>query len=134
MSTRALLIGEEQRAAIAALRARAQENIYDPATVQEIASRDINAFRASMLLQSIELPRGFVVTYTHERQPIGVVHHISVSVEDPTKTPHPAAMEMILAEFGMHKLEHSLKVWLEDIGAGHKAVNVVQWLWPPVPS
>ena len=134
---RALIIGAEEKAAIAELKARAAENVLDVAAVEEQAKRDIAAFRAGMLRQSIPLPLGFVVTYTHERQPdpmLGVIQHISVSVDTPNKYPSVEAVEMILDAFGMAPLKQSLKIWPEEIEPDHGAVNVAQFLAGAAPS
>jgi hypothetical protein len=128
---RALVIGATQRAQIATLRALAADNVMDPEAMKTAAAKDIAAYRQMMTELSIELPDGFLVTYSHERQPdptLGVVRHISISVERPNRTPHPAAVNMILAEFGMQPFDQSLGVWIEDVTATEKAINVVQRL------
>jgi hypothetical protein len=128
---RALIIGAEQRSAIAALLALAEANVTDVADAQAAAERDIDAYRAWMRQYSIEVPMGYVVTYTHERQSFGVVRHISVSVDDRTMMPHPEAIEMILREFGMVPLKESIKLWVEEFDIGHRAINIVQHLGAP---
>jgi hypothetical protein len=131
MSIRALIIGVEEQAAIAELKARAAENILDAAAIAEAASRDIAAFRAGMRRQSIPLPVGYVVTYTHERQPdprLGVIQHISISVDTPDKYPSIEAVEMILAAFGMPPIKQAIRIWPEDVEPGLGAVNVAHWL------
>jgi hypothetical protein len=128
---RALIIGAEQRSAIAALVALAEANVTDVADAKAAAERDIDAYRAWMRQCSIELPRGYMVTYTHERQSFGVVRHISVSVDDRAVMPHPEAIEMILDEFGMTPLKQSLRIWIEEFDFEHRAVNIVQHLGAP---
>ena len=125
---RPLIIGAQQKAEIAALRALAADNIMDALAMDAAAAKDINAYRAMMADMSIELPHGFLVTYTLQRQPIGAVQHISISVEAPNRMPHPAAVNMILDAFGMQSFDQSLKVWIEDVTPTEKAINVVQWL------
>jgi hypothetical protein len=128
---RPLVIGAVQREQIAALRALAADNVMDPEAMKTAAAKDVAAYRQMMTELSIELPSGYLVTYSHERQPdpaIGLVQHISVSVDAPNRGPHPAAMNMILAAFGMQTIEQSLKVWIEDVSRTEKAINVVQRL------
>ena len=96
-----------------------------------IAQTDIDAYRDMMETLSIDLPVGFHVTYTHERQPNAptptkLCHHISISVERPKKMPLPEAVEMILLEFGMKPMREATGVWLEDIDRVTAAVNIVQ--------
>jgi hypothetical protein len=134
MSARVLLIGPDERAAIALLKAHAATRIFDVKAVTEAAG-DMPAFRVMMRRFSLPLPHGYVVTYTHERQPdprLGVIQHISVSVDAPGKYPSTEAVEMILAAFGMAPIKDSLKVWPEDVEPGVGAVNIVQRL--PAPS
>ena len=128
---RALVIGAVQKQQIATLRALAAENVMDPEAMKTAAAKDIAAYRQMMTELSIELPSGFLVTYSHERQPdpsLGVVQHISISVDAPNRTPHPAAVNMILGLFGMQSFDQSLKVWIEDVSKTEKAINVVQRL------
>jgi hypothetical protein len=125
---RPLVIGAVQKEQIAKLRALAAANAMDPVAMDAAAKKDINAYRDMMADLSIELPVGFLVTYTHQLQQIGSIQHISISVEAPNRTPHPAAVNMILEAFGMKSFDQSLKVWIEDVTPTEKAINVVQWL------
>lgn len=127
----ALVIGEAQRRQIAELRAFAAANPMDAMASDMIAQTDIDAYRDMMETLSIDLPVGFHVTYTHERQPNAptptkLCHHISISVEQPKKMPLPEAVEMILLEFGMKPMREATGVWLEDIDRVTAAVNIVQ--------
>jgi hypothetical protein len=75
---------------------------------------------------TIYIPDGFAVTYTHEQQRQCVCRHLSVSVKAARKGPHPAAMELLMEEFGFtHKLAE-LPSWLEPLGHDEFAVNVVE--------
>lgn len=71
----------------------------------------------------IHLHDGFRVVYSIEEQPVGNCHHISISVDEIDKYPHPAAVEEILKEFGMKKIEDSISLWNED---NYQAINLVQ--------
>ena len=123
---RALVIGQTERARIAELRTLAAANPIDPLTAQAAAEKDMAAFRDFMGNMAVELPVGYHVAYSHERQPIGVCHHISISVDRAGKVPHPAAVEMILGEFGMAPMGQSVCLWIEDVGPTIKAINIVQ--------
>jgi len=126
---RPLIIGSAQKAQIAELREKAEGNIMDTEAMKTAAAADIDRFRQSMVDQSIELPSGYLVTYSLERQPdpqLGVVQHVSISVDAPNRAPHPAAVNMILAAFGMATIDQSLSVWIEDVSRTEKAINVVQ--------
>jgi hypothetical protein len=127
---RPLVIGAAQKEQIAKLRALAAANVMDPGDMQKAAEKDISAFRKMMVEFSIGLPVGFLVTYCHERQPdpLGVVAHISVTVDRFNRTPHPAAVDMILDAFGMQPINQSVKVWIEEVAPGENAINIVQRL------
>lgn len=124
----ALVIGETQRKQIADLVAVATANPLDARRVKAAADRDLVAYRDMMATLTLELPIGFLVTYTHEQQPqAGLCHHISISVRRPKKMPSPEAVQVILMEFGMRPLEDRQGgFWIEDIDPVTSAVNVVQ--------
>jgi hypothetical protein len=126
----ALIIGEAEREQIAELKAVAAATPRDVHGVQAAADQNMPAFRDEAHTMTVSLPVGFAVTYTQEVQPNapppGLCHHISVSVSTPYRVPNPAAVEMILEEFGMRPIAESHGVWIEDISPGEKAVNVIQ--------
>lgn len=99
----ALIIGDAQRQQIAKLRALAADNVMDPAAMVNVAQKDMAAYRQMMRTLSLEIPHGYIVTYSHERQPFGLARHISISVGRPHKMPHPAAVDMILDAFALHR-------------------------------
>lgn len=131
---RPLVIGPEEKARIEALKERAAARVRDAKADLEAAPEAVR--QSNFEVATIALPVGFQVTYTHERQPVGLCQHLSVSVDKRGKTPHPAAVDMILEAFGMKPLNlgafgrqvrprHSA-VWLEEFEPGMTAVNVVQ--------
>jgi len=123
----ALIIGETQRQQIAELKAVAAANPQDPLSAQNAATRNIRAYRDMMATLSMELPIGYVITYSHDRQPkAGLCHHISISVRRARKMPGTEAVAMILEAFGMRPLEKSDGLWIEDIDPVTKALNIVQ--------
>lgn len=123
-------MGAVQQVQIDALRKLAAENVMDPEAMKTAIAKDIKAYRQMMAELSIELPNGFLVTYSHERHPdpYGAVRHISISVDAPNRAPHPAAVDMILEAFGMQPIDQSLSIWVEDVSKTEKAINVVQRL------
>lgn len=125
----ALLIGDEERAMIGALRARAAGNPIDPVKAMASAKADPEAFRRRMASMTIELPIGYFVTYSIERQPGGLCAHLSVSVARARMMPSTAAVDVIAEAFGMEALgEGRSKVWIERIDEVTKAVNIIQVL------
>jgi hypothetical protein len=78
------------------------------------------------------IPLGYMVVYSVEEQPMGLTHHISISVapdSDPKNTepmPNVYALDVILNAFGLPGHDKAMITWLEDFGAGTtKAVNLV---------
>jgi hypothetical protein len=126
----ALIIGEVELAQIAEQRAVAAANPLDVYGVARAASQDMPAFRDMMLTNTVYLPVGFAVVYTHEIQPNapppGLCHHISISVDRPGELPSLEAVGMILEAFGMGPFKALQGVWVEDISPGERAVNAVQ--------
>lgn len=123
----ALLIGQAERDKIEALKALAADPL-DATEMIQLAKSDPLAFTKMMMGFTIELPSGFMVTYSLEKQPIGLVRHISVSVRRPGMMPHPAAVSMILEAFDMRPIEKSDRIWIEEVDADTKAVNLLQFV------
>ena len=123
----ALIIGEAQRQQIAELKAVAAANPQDPVSAGAAAARNMRAYRDMMATLSVELPVGYVIAYSHEKQPTaGLCHHISISVRRAKKMPGTEAVAMILEAFGMRPMEKSDGLWIEDINPVTKALNIVQ--------
>jgi len=123
----ALIIGEAQRQQIAELKAVAAANPQDPVSAAAAAARNMRAYRDMMATLSVELPVGYDISYSHEKQPTaGLCHHISISVRRAKKMPGTEAVAMILEAFGMRPMEKSDGLWIEDINPVTKALNIVQ--------
>lgn len=74
----------------------------------------------------LEIPFGFRVVYSEERQTAGLCAHISISVDAPGKLPEPIAVQAIMALFGVRTLlPECLYVWTEALDGGDWAVNVL---------
>jgi hypothetical protein len=62
------------------------------------------------------------------------MRHMSVSVDDPSRVPNPAVVQMLMQEFGfINDMTHCL-VHGEDIDNGGKAWNIIEPLdgnWEP---
>lgn len=71
-----------------------------------------------------EIPVGFRVVYNHEEQNIGVVKHISISVDKPGALPNVEAVKEILRLFNIETSLEDCDVRLED-GGQLKSINVI---------
>lgn len=73
------------------------------------------------------LEDGFRIVFSYEQQPdpIGWARHISISVAATDRLPHPAAVTMIIKEFGFSGNLDNCQTWVEDLG-DVKAINVLE--------
>lgn len=127
---RALVIGPTQKAAIAALIAKAAEHVTPLDAVKRAAqfrSQTGVGENAMNEALTIEIPNGYTVTYTHEEQPGGVCRHMSVSVSDaPRRGPNPHAVAMLMEEFGFKNPFGGAHMWLDEGELRAVIVNVLE--------
>ena len=126
---RPLVIGPEQLAGLNELRERASAAPVDArALIARIDTPEGKAaHRAQMTAQSIGLPIGFLVTFSIEHgHPIGPCRHMSMSVEDKDRVPHPAAVWAVAELLGFAGGLHACKTWPELLQGHGLAINVVQ--------
>jgi len=119
---RLLIINDESRALIKKVIEYAESHIYSLDDLLDIKNKQLSVAGDEPEF-SCEIPDGFRVVYTIENQPMGKVRHISISIktDEPNKLPNPAAVEMIIAEFGFKNKLQDCHVSLEkDI-----AINVI---------
>ena len=124
-----LLIGPAERAALAKLRSfAAQHPIEMQGLLARLADPAVKAMHLRRMgRQTIKLPTAFAVTFSIETgHPCGVARHMSMSTDRAGRAPSPEAVWMVAEELGFVDELQSCAVWLEDIGDGEKAVNVVQ--------
>lgn len=69
----------------------------------------------------VEMHVGFRAVYSQDELPIGLCHHLSVSIGVPDRAPSPEAVQMIMDEFGFGRKLTDCVVWLEE----RDIVNVV---------
>lgn len=102
----ALVLGVAERDRINALRERAAAAPFSMAEMERRSRGFDPANPKTRTTDSlppeftIEIPRGFTVTYTIEEQPIGLCRHISVSVDTPGRLPNSHALAWLLEAFG----------------------------------
>jgi hypothetical protein len=127
-----LVIGEEQHHVLAELRELAAENpIQMQGLLEKLRDPDYKAtHRAHMSRQTVELPFGFLVTYSIEfGHPAGPCRHMSMSSPVKGRAPAPEAVDMVAELLGFVGGYRACAVWLEDLERGdgqQKAVNLVQ--------
>lgn len=69
----------------------------------------------------------FRVAFSFEEQPSGIVRHLSVSVKDGRKLPHPIAVERLCQAFGFKNFPpEDGGIWREEFDPGRWAINVAE--------
>lgn len=126
MHRRVLLIGDIERAAIKNLIFYAENNKISYDQMKKIMAREI-APPGDNENHVITIPLNFRVVFSIEQHPGGWFNHLSISIPNKNKTPHPNAVEMIMAEFKMGNLNArpGNSVYIEDIGQGYKVINIL---------
>lgn len=108
-----LKIGEEERATIAKVVAYAEKNRFSKPLMMErlrgkgVIPGDMEAFKCY-------IPNGYRCVFTIEEHPMGWAKHLSVSIADKKKKPHPAAVQMIMKEFGITQALEDCYIYFEE--------------------
>lgn len=75
---------------------------------------------------TVKLPFGYRVVYSLEKQNIGDVRHLSMSVNQDKKLPNPRSVNEVMKMLGFTKpLEGSI-VKMENISPTRQAINVLE--------
>lgn len=72
------------------------------------------------------IPMGYLCSISFEQQPVGLVRHLSVSVERPGFMPNPPVVKEIATLFGFRMIPGDCHSWLEEFDPGHHAINVIE--------
>lgn len=112
---------------LASLRKRAEENPIPLAEMRKMvdAAEQGRPYSAVPADQTIHLPMGWSVTFTHEDHPGGRARHMSMASPDRSKVPIEPALEMVMGHLGFVAPLQECVTWLEPLTKGH-AVNVVE--------
>jgi hypothetical protein len=137
---RALIIGEVEKQRIAAIVELAKKHPFNPAEAQGLTGKALTIWKMKLQPFTLDIPIGYLVTYTQEAQPPGLCHHISISVDTDGKVPHPTAVAMICEEFGLKDIAEAVMasgsdrlkrsnqlvaVYPEEYETGRISVNLV---------
>jgi hypothetical protein len=130
---RPLWIGPDAATAIADLVAKAgRERVPLEDMKRRVAAlqRGIPLPKSYNRAFTIKIPFGFTVTYTIEEQPQGWTRHLSVAADRSGRVPHPAAVDMLMREFGFRAagVRQIEILWMEPLGNDRQAVNVVEYI------
>lgn len=138
---RMLMLGAAEKKQIADLIALARVNPLTPEFIERLSAGFDPADPSTRkpppevipLEFTIDIPEGFRVTYTEEWQPMGLCRHLSVSVADTERVPHPVAIQMLLVEFGFEReLGNTQLVYSEVYKNGLTAINIIEPMEMPV--
>lgn len=140
MRVRPLILDPPTRAAIAAADARARAAPLPWAVLQEFVQfKDLPHVTLAdrrggepPRSEQVLIEYGYRAAISYEMQPAGLIKHLSISVDEPGKLPHPLAIQEIMAAFGIEQPDNA---WLEEFDPGHEAINIVKVVGPSdVPS
>ena len=134
----ALILGPEQKQALADLKAKAEASPLHMPSVHFRLNQPggLDQHMADMTAYTLKIPATYAVTFTIDDE-VNESHkarHLSMSTATPGKVPHMQAVVMVAKELGFvftgadQSVLTEGAMWLEDIGDGQKAVNVVQYL------
>lgn len=106
----------------------------DPIEVLHRYETNIGEYKLWLGNYTIDISSLLRVTFTHEKQPVGLCRHIAISVLKPECLPHPTVVIELCIEFGMgdlqmiEKINDSaiVKIWVENFDNGFKSVNILQ--------
>lgn len=130
-----LVLGAEQGVELDMLRLRA---IAKPVDMHGIMERlktpeGKRLHMDQMNNQTVEIPFGFLVTYSIEKQPMGLCRHMSMSSPREGRLPAIEAVQWICSALGFTGRigDGTHKIWIEDLTRDAQqtranAVNVVQ--------
>lgn len=118
---RVLQIEEADRDRIKKLMAYANQHTLSLEDLKKTMAGEIPAVGDSAD-HVLYLRDGFRIAFSYEMQPAGKCAHISISISPKGKAlPHPTAVDMIMGEFGMGKLDKALSTWVEQ----GRSVNIL---------
>lgn len=91
-------------------------------------------WQRSMASEAVVIPMGYTAAVSFEQQPepLGLCMHLSISVDNPGRVPHPVAVDMLAKAFGMHYDNvYPRHLWPEEFEPGHIAINILEPVeWP----
>jgi hypothetical protein len=131
MTVQVLVIDEDAKKRIAEVVFYAEDNRYNAPKLHALVEGAISPPGDNPELVCY-LDGHYRIVYSIEEQPCGWCRHLSVSIDQPNKVPHPSAVEMIMPEFGFKGgLHDCLTVWIESnaptpLGNEVDAVNLLQ--------
>lgn len=100
-------------------RIAAGENVTNP----EARSAETDAFHDDL---SLIIPSGYKVVFTVEEQPGGLSRHLSMSSPTPGRAPIPAAVQMVMDEFGFETPLQECFIYPETFQQNWVAINVIE--------
>lgn len=113
------------------LKRRAEANVIGFSQMKKLAE-DYEAGRQRgapdyCIAQTIKIVFGWEITYTVEEHKEGVpCRHLSLSAPNKNRQPIPAALDMVISNFGFKGSFRDCAVWPEELLHGGVAINVLQ--------
>jgi len=107
-----LIIDTAVRERIAAVKQHASWNIFTRDELKKMIETGYAPGSEGEFVVMIHV--GFKVVYSQEEHPIGLCHHLSVSLNAAHRAPSIPAVEMIMEEFGFARPLKDCVVWLDQ--------------------
>jgi hypothetical protein len=121
-----LIIGEAERKKISDVVELAKLNPITAKDFPRSRPDDLKRWKLKLNTFTLDLPVGYVVTYTQELQEYGLCHHISVSNDH--GIPVLGTMLLLCDFFGMGDIvakKNVVKAWPEKYPNGRVALNIM---------
>jgi hypothetical protein len=126
---RGLIIDNSVKAEIKALMKYAEKNPYSMDDLLDIVNGSMESPGDQREFQ-MYIPMGYKVVYTMEIQNVGLVRHISISVNTPGKLPGQEVVTFIIPFFGFKRTIHDNVIKIEGPKDGLQSINIWEPLTP----
>jgi len=123
-----VIIDETVKEKIKSIIEHAEKHITTYAQLKRISEGEANPVGDSDEF-TVLIPQAIKAVFSYEEQgkPIGMVKHLSVSVNIAGRVPHPAAVIMIMKEFGFKNDFEDCIIFEEKFGGNSlTAINVIE--------
>ena len=124
-----LVLSHDTNVELAELLAAAAANPVDMKVLTEAMKHVAGkaAHKMQMTRQTIEIPIGFMVTFSIETgHPGGTARHMSMSIDKHGRIPNEHALWIVAERLGFVGDLNDCVMWVEDLEGHGAAVNVVQ--------
>lgn len=135
MASSPLLIGQQEELLLQKLAHYAQAHPFDVRAAVELCKTPagLEQHKNNLDAYTVSIPTAFLVTFTIEEQPIGLVRHLSMSSKVTGRTPNPIGVWMVAQCLGFWgpSIEACYHIYPEELPNNRRAINLIQLVTPP---